>query len=172
MFAGCHALLPVTGCLAIEAVSLRFRGERVFPDWTLPVVALFGVLPDLCSPHISLEARLESWSHTLLFLGVLIPVCAMVVRFFPAGARWRVACALWIASMLHLAADAVSGGIVWLYPWSHRQIGDYYLHPDTWIFYDAAFVLLTWLGWRLRQHLELRTYERELLEPHQAEDAS
>jgi hypothetical protein len=66
-FDGFHALLPVTGCLAIEVVSLKWRSMRVIPDWTLP---------DLCSPHISLEDRYDSWSHTVLFLVILLPVCA------------------------------------------------------------------------------------------------
>jgi LexA-binding, inner membrane-associated putative hydrolase len=160
MFDGFHALLPVIGCLAIEAVALTWRGERVFPDWMLPVVALFGVLPDLCSPHISLEDRYASGSHSLLFLGFLLPVCAGLVRWFPKGMRLRVAVATWMAAVLHLAADAVSGGIPWLLPWSAEPLGDYRIQPDHWLFFDAGLIVLALGGWWLRNRLEVLAYER------------
>ncbi|WP_338289342.1 metal-dependent hydrolase [Luteolibacter sp. LG18] len=162
MMAGFHSMMPVTGCLTAEVISLRFRHQRVFPDWTLPLVALFGVLPDICSPHISLEDRHGSFSHTLLFLAVLVPVCGMIVLWFEKGMRLRVAVVMWLAAMLHLAADAVSGGIAWLAPWNEEPIGEYYLEPFTWPIYDAVFILAAWLLWRWRQRLELRAYEREL----------
>jgi len=159
-------MMPVTGCLAAEAISLRYRERRLFADWTLPLVALFGVLPDICSPHISLEDRHDSWSHTLLFLGVLMPVCGMIAWWFEPGKRLRLACVIWISAMLHLAADAMSGGIPWLLPWSHETLGSpldrTYIEPETWIYYDAFFIITAWLGWRLREKLELRAYERAL----------
>ncbi len=166
MFDGFHALLPVTGCLAIEVVSLKWRGVRVFPDWTLPVVALFGVLPDLCSPHISLEDRYESWSHTLLFLVLLFPVCAGMTWWFPKGTRVRVAVVGWVATALHLAADAVSGGIPWLQPWSEMPIGDYHIRPDDWLFFDAGFIVLALVGWWLRHRLEGLAYVQSLKSGH------
>jgi len=160
MFDGFHALLPVTGCLAVEAVSLKCRGVRVFPDWTLPVVALFGVLPDLCSPHISLEDRYDSWSHTLLFLLVILPFCVGMTWWFPKGMRLRVAVAALLATALHLLADAFSGGITWLHPWSERPIGDYYIQPENWLFFDAGLIGLALIGLWLRRHLELQADER------------
>lgn len=162
MFDGFHALLPVTGCLGIEAVSLKCRGVRVYPDWTLPVVALFGVLPDLCSPHISLQDRYDSWSHTLLFLVVILPFCAGMTWWFPKGTRVRVAVAAWIAAASHLAADAFSGGIPWLHPWSDKPIGDYHVQPENWLFFDAVFLVLAGGGLWLRRHLEVQSYERLL----------
>jgi len=162
MMAGFHAMMPVTGCLVAEVVSLRVRHQRVFPDWTLPLVALFGVLPDICSPHISLEDRQASWSHTLLFLAVLVPVCAMISVWFEKGKRPRVAVVIWLAAMLHLAADAASGGIAWLLPWKEETIGQYYIEPFTWPIYDAVFIITAWLLWRWRQRLEVRAYEMEL----------
>ncbi|MGC4014323.1 MAG: metal-dependent hydrolase [Luteolibacter sp.] len=122
MMAGFHSMMPVTGCLVAEVVSLRVRHRRVFPDWTLPLVALFGVLPDICSPHISLEDRHASFSHSLLFLAVLVPVCAMISFWFEKGMRLRVAIVTWLAAMLHLAADAASGGIPWLIPWKEEPL--------------------------------------------------
>lgn len=165
MFDVFHALLPVTGCLALELVSLKWRAKRVFPEWTLPTVGLFGVLPDLCSPHISLEDRYDSVSHTLLFLLILLPFCAGMTWWFPKGTRLRVAVAAMAATALHLAMDAVSGGVPWLRPWVDEPIGEYHLQPDNWLFFDAGFVLLAGAGLWLRHRLEIRAYERSLGNP-------
>jgi hypothetical protein len=59
-----HALLPVI----ITTVALR----DTRPDWLcgrggLIVIGIAGALPDLLSPHLSIESRLNSWSHGLPF---------------------------------------------------------------------------------------------------------
>ncbi|QJE95799.1 metal-dependent hydrolase [Luteolibacter luteus] len=154
MLIGTHTLLPVCLGLAAENLSLAKGKGHVFPEWALPVIGLFGALPDLCSPHISLEDRMTSWSHTVWFMAGLIPVCAMVCSFFPNGYRWRVAVALWLASLLHLFADAIAGGIAWLRPWRLDVIGDYYIPAAQWLWWDIGFVFLTWLLVRLRPHSE------------------
>ena len=154
MLIGTHTLLPVCLGLAIENASLAKGKGHVFPEWTLPVVGLFGALPDLCTPHISLEARYSSWSHTVWFLAALLPVCAIVASFFPTGTWWRVACACWLASVLHVAADAVAGGIAWLHPWRPDVVGGYYIPPSQWLWWDAGFLFLTWFLVRLRPHAE------------------
>ncbi|GAA5481067.1 hypothetical protein Hsar01_00273 [Haloferula sargassicola] len=153
MLAGTHALLPVSIALATDCYRLSKGREEAFPAWSLPALGLFGVLPDLCSPHLSLEARHASFSHTLLFLAILVPVVAAAAGFFPKGSRLLVAISLWLASMLHLAADAISGGIPWLHPWSDAVLGDFYIDPVWWIAYDAAFVLGTALLLMSRRRL-------------------
>ncbi len=155
MLIGTHTLLPVCAGLVIENLSLVKGRGYVFPPWALPVIGFFGALPDLCSPHISLEARFTSWSHTVWFLAGLLPVCAVIATFFPSG-KWRVAAACWIAALLHLFADAIAGGIAWLYPWRTDVIGEYYIPSEQWIVWDIAFVLLTWFLVRLRPHAEAR----------------
>lgn len=155
MFLGTHTLLPVCAGLILENRSLMKGRGHFFPAWGLPLIGLFGALPDLCTPHISREARLTSWSHTVWFLLALIPVCAVVASFFPSG-RWRVAVACWMAAFLHVGADAISGGIAWLYPWRSDELGAYYIHPDYWIWWDMGFVFLTWLLVRLRPPAEAR----------------
>jgi hypothetical protein len=154
MLIGTHTLLPVCLGLAIENASLAKGKGHFFPEWALPVIGLFGALPDLCTPHISLEARWTSWSHNIWFLLGLLPVCAAVACYFPKGTRWRVALACWLASTLHVAADALSGGIAWLYPWRPDAIGDYYIPATQWIFWEIGFVFLTWVLVRLRPHSE------------------
>jgi membrane-bound metal-dependent hydrolase YbcI (DUF457 family) len=152
MLWGTHIGLPVCGALAIECHSLAKGKGYVFPAWTLPVAAVFGVLPDICNPHISLEDRHQSWSHSIWFLLALLPLCGMVASFFPKSElpRWRTALLCWIAAVLHVAMDAISGGVAWLYPWKPTVIGDYYIPVDQWIWWDAGFILLTWVMVRTR----------------------
>ena len=50
---------------------------------------------------------------------------------------------------LHLAADAVSGGIAWLHPWRADVLGRYWIEPQYWIWYDAGFIVLVWFIYRV-----------------------
>lgn len=156
MLIGTHALLPVCTCLLADNASLASGRDRLFPTRSLWLVAAFGVLPDLCTPHLSLEARYASWSHTVWFMAGLIVLCGMAGSFFEKGFRLRVAVACWLASACHLAADAISGGIAWLYPWRDDVIGRYIIPPQDWIWYDAGFILVTWFLVRVLPHLEAR----------------
>ena len=156
MLVGTHALLPVCGCLAVDHLSMLAGRDRVFPARSLWWVAGFGALPDLCSPHLSLEARYSSLSHTVWFLVLMIPAAVLAASFMESSVRLRVALACWAAAALHLAADAVSGGIAWLHPWRDDIIGAYHIHPAHWVFYDILFVVLFWLLFRLAPRLEAR----------------
>lgn len=152
MLWGTHSLLPVSAALAIECVSLARGKGYVFPKWTLPVAGVFGVLPDICSPHISLEARFESWSHSIWFLLGMLPLSGIAASFLPDGdePKWRASLLFWLAAVLHVAADAISGGVAWKHPQTTEVIGDYYIPPEQWIWWDAAFVLITFVLVRLR----------------------
>jgi hypothetical protein len=165
MFIGTHALLPVCLALCSDDIRLATRRKESFPEWSIPLIGLFGALPDICTPHLSLDARYSSWSHTLAFLATLLPICAWISSAFPQGTRLLLSCSLWLAAALHLAADAIAGGIPWLMPWvmpevtpNHRTgiLGDFHIHPDYWILSDAFFVILTWILVGIRQQLRRR----------------
>jgi hypothetical protein len=156
MLVGTHALLPVCACLVADHISVNAGRGRVFPTSGLWAVGIFGVLPDLCSPHLSLESRQASWSHTVWFMAGLIVVVAVMTTFFEKGHRLRVALVCWISAGLHLVADAVSGGIAWLYPWRADVVGRYFIEPQHWIWFDAFFILLCWFLVRVLPHLEAR----------------
>jgi hypothetical protein len=160
MLVGTHAMLPVCGCLAIDGIALNRGGGRVFPGWSLWVIGFFGVLPDFCSPHIALEDRHVSWSHTVWFLAGLLVLLPMVGVFLERSCRWQVVAACWIAAFLHVAADTISGGVAWLYPWKTEVTGEYYIPLDYWVGFDAAFVLLTWCLLRSLPKLEGRAIRR------------
>lgn len=156
MLVGTHALMPVCACLLADKVSVIAGRGRIFPTPGLWAIGVFGALPDLCTPHLSLEARFASWSHTVWFMAGLVVVVAMAGSFFEKGYRLRVAFACWIAAALHLVADAVSGGIAWLYPWRDEVIGSAYIGAQHWIWFDAFFILLAWFQIRVIPHLEAR----------------
>ncbi|MCH7227938.1 metal-dependent hydrolase [Haloferula sp. A504] len=159
MFIGTHTLLPVVTALCIDGARLASGRGEGFPAWSIATIGFFGALPDLCTPHLSLEARYSSWSHTLAFTIALLPMAALVSTLFPKGNRLRVALACWLGGVLHLACDALSGGIAWLQPWSDSILGTYYIHPNYWPVSDAVFVLMTWFLLMLRRHLRQRAVE-------------
>lgn len=156
MLVGTHAMLPVCGCLAIDGIALNRGGGRVFPAWTLWLIGFFGVLPDFCSPHIALEDRHASWSHTVWFLAGLLVLLPMAGSYLERSCRWQVVAACWVAAFLHVAADTISGGVAWFYPWKTDVTGDYYIPLEYWVLSDAAFVLLTWFLLRSIPKLEGR----------------
>ena len=107
-------------------------------DWLLPrrslwVVGVFGVLPDLFSPHLSLAARYASGSHSIVFLVGVIVLAAAAGSFFENGRRLMVAVVCWCAVVLHLAADALSGGIVPGYPVPFEVLGGAYIPFRFWV---------------------------------------
>lgn len=165
MLVGTHALLPVCGCLVVDGIAVSAGRERVFPPWSLWIIGCFGVLPDFCSPHLSLDDRHTSLSHTVWFMAGLLLAVPMAATFLDREHRWQVAAACWIAAALHLAADAISGGIAWLHPWKPDIIGDSYIPPEHWIPFDAGFVILIWIMLRSIPKLEGRAIRRS----HQSE---
>ncbi len=156
MLIGTHALLPVCGCLVADSISVIMGRDRIFPPYSLWAVAAFGILPDVCSPHILLEDRHTSFAHSVWFLGAMIPVATIAGSLFTKGRRIPGALACWAATMLHLAADAASGGIAWLYPWRDDVIGCSWISLDYWFWSDALFVVLAWVLFRTLPHLEAR----------------
>lgn len=160
MLIGTHALLPVCGCLVVDQIAMLSGRDRTFSGKSLSVVAFFGILPDVCSPHIMLEDRHLSPAHSVWFLGVAVLLAAIASCFFEKGKRLWIAVACWIALALHLVADAVSGGIAWLYPWRDEVIGRFWIDLDYWAWSDAMFVIFAWFLIRMLPHLKARNIRR------------
>lgn len=160
MLIGTHALLPVSVCLGADHVRLLAGRERWFGAAGLVVVAVFGVLPDLCSPHLSLADRYDSWSHTTAFLAGVVLMAATAGSFFETGLRGVVTAACWLAAALHLAADALSGGIVWLAPWREQVLGGSLIPFRYWLWADLGFAVLVMVQVRLNRWLEGRAIRR------------
>lgn len=156
MLVGTHVLLPVGACLVIENLRLAAGLDRLFPERSLWLVGLFGVLPDLCTPHLSLEARFASQSHSIGFLiGAILPSAA-AGSFFENGRRLSVAAACWCAVVLHLVADALSGGFVPGYPVPAEVVGGAFIPFRFWGWCDLGLLGLFWWLWRRSLALDAR----------------
>jgi hypothetical protein len=153
---GTHALLPVGVCLVVENLRLAGGLDRIFPPRSLWVVGGFGALPDFCSPHLSLAARYASGSHTVGFLAGAVVLAAAAGSCFENGRRLMVAVACWSAVTLHLAADAVSGGIVPGYPLREAVLGGAYVPFRFWWWCDLGLLVLVGALLRLGRWLEIR----------------
>ena len=122
-----------------------------------------GALPDLLNPHLSLAARYSSWSHTV-FAWTAFAAAMLGLAWWPRLRTWRIPLLLAApAYALHLAADAVSGGIVWLHPLSDAVVGTRLIRYRWWWPIDGALVALatvffaSWPAWRRAQPAALRT---------------
>jgi len=139
MFVGTHASLPVILATAVNAAYLKHGGRLLFQVRHLGAIALAGVLPDIVWPHLSLHARLTSWSHTVWFLAALIAILILFGRRW-LGPGWKpAAVAAWLAVALHLAIDTISGGTAPLYPLGGR-VGIRTISFHYWIFVDFVTV--------------------------------
>lgn len=143
-----HALVPV---IIVHACLPK---QKRFGRWGLIAIGFAGALPDLLTPHISLEARMISWSHGLPFWAALS--CGLLL--FSLASRQRLSfpllCFLSGAYLFHLFCDAISGGINWMYPVRNFIWGEYWVSPILWIPLDIICVLLSYYLFRLRPLLE------------------
>lgn len=152
MMIGTHSLLPVCGCLFANRTAKMVGKPRLFTGSSLCIIGAFGMLPDILAPHFSLEARQSSLSHTVWFLIVLATFTPLIGRLARRGSRIAMGIACWMAAVLHLTVDAISGGIAWLYPWRDDVIGRYFIPPQDWIWYDVAFIVFVWSLYRVIPH--------------------
>jgi hypothetical protein len=142
MFVITHGLVPVAAAAAINVATLSKRaGTRVFSRLHLVLIGFAGVSPDLFSPHWRLSARLQSPTHTLWYLLASYLGCIFLAWWLGGNRKVVVAHAMWLAVFLHLACDALAGGIAWLYPLRTDVIGGPFIpFPVWWILSDILFV--------------------------------
>ena len=138
MFVGTHAFLPVLAASVVNAYRVKSRRRSLFTAKELVFIGVAGCLPDLLSPHISLSARLNSWTHNLWFLIGSIPVMVAIAWLLSSRRRLLFAAFLWAGVALHLLIDLGSGGIAPLYPFG-SVIGfrtvpfRYWFHTDVFV---------------------------------------
>lgn len=142
MFIGTHTFAPLLAASVIDALRLRNGANRLFSKSRLIALGLAGALPDLLSPHLALRARYSSWTHTLWFVLGIFPVLGIICRSWYRQ-RWvLLAHCLWLASVAHIATDAISGGIRPWYPYGpiirYRLISH-----SLWVPSDIVVTLLT-----------------------------
>ena len=161
-----HALLPVI----VTAVALRdSRPEWLCKRGGLIVIGIAGALPDLLSPHLSIDSRLTSWSHGLPFWFLLSSLLLLLCLVIRNRWNWRLALASSAAYGLHLFCDAISGGINLLHPYRTLIWGDYWVPPMYWIPLDIVCVLTCYWMFRLKPLWQKRRKQKAAAHP-QADD--
>ena len=146
-----HALLPVILTRAAFGKRATWLGR-----WGLVAIGIGGALPDLLTPHLSLESRLSSWSHGLPFwllltAGVISASLASRGRF-----DFRLATMVSGAYLLHILCDAVSGGVNFLYPYRDLVWGGYWVDPIYWIPLDILCISICYWLFRIAPALRSR----------------
>ncbi len=120
----------------------------------LLAIGLAGALPDALNPHLSLEARMTSWSHGLPFWGVLTTVVLLVSFLSKQRISWKLSCVLSLAYLFHIFCDAISGGVNFLYPVKDFNWGEYWVDPLYWIPLDIGCILTCYYLFRIKPSLE------------------
>lgn len=138
-----HALAPV--------VMARLAWGH--PDWIgkygFWAIGIAGALPDLINPHLSLESRMNSWSHGLPFWATFTVVLLLCSRKLKVPHGHRLAALMAFAYIFHMFCDALSGGIDWLRPFSSWIWGTYYVGPEWWVPIDIVLVITAYLLFRV-----------------------
>lgn len=159
MYIGTHACLPVAIISSIDIVRMSFRREAILNNGQLALIALAGVLPDLLWPHFSIQQRLNSWTHTLWFLLLLMPVILLFSKWRIKKNYLKFSLIFWLAASLHLLMDALSGGIKFFYPLGDK-IGSYYIPYPTWKNWEVVLIsstaILLYIRYLIRKRLQPR----------------
>jgi hypothetical protein len=112
-----HACAPALAAMIVDSIRVLRGRQRLFPGKYLISIGVAGALPDLLNPHISLAARLSSWTHTLWFILAIYPAYAILSGMWYRR-RWILLTHwLWLATIAHLAVDTISNGTRPLYPY-------------------------------------------------------
>jgi len=133
-----HSLLPITAKQIVELRQAQLPAYRTqLRHWA--VVGIFGSLPDILDPHISLGARCDSFSHAWPFTMAVLLACG--IYGILARRRESGRLALWGAAAYaaHVLGDIVSGGLDFFR--TGRAIGDYWITPCLWPVSDLLFIV-------------------------------
>lgn len=161
-----HALAPV-----ILAHVVLSRSKRL-GAWSLVAIGVAGALPDLLTPHMTLESRMASWSHGLpcwaAFTGILFVISLLSKQRISNRLAW----VLSLSYLFHLICDAVSGGINVLYPVKDFVWGAYWVSPMLWIPLDIVCLLTCYYLFRFRSLWHRRCEAKNRLNAHHVPDPS
>ena len=143
MFIITHALAPVVAAQAIGLVVQLSGGANPLRKRDFLALMVAGMLPDLLSPHLSLDDRWSSHTHTIYFALACLPVAVWCARRMHPDHPALLAVLLWSAVLLHLAGDAISGGIACLYPWKPDILGGRFISFNSWFAWDTWMIAAT-----------------------------
>jgi hypothetical protein len=141
-----HVLFPVAFAQSANVCRTRSGGGTLFNWKALLIIGICGALPDILSPHTSLDARYSSFSHSIWFL---LPAFFAVLFFsirFPSLRFFLFCC--YFATALHVFCDLIAGGINVYGPFGRKIVGQYWVSFRHWIALDitaALFCLVSFL---------------------------
>lgn len=161
-----HALAPVIIAHVAFSRSKRFRA------WDLVAIGVAGALPDLLTPHMTLESRMISWSHGLPFWTAFAGMLFVISLLSKQRISIRIAGIMSLSYLFHLVCDAVSGGINVLYPVKDLIWGAYWVSPEFWIPLDIICLLTCYYLFRFRPLWAKRREAKNRLINHNAPSAS
>ncbi len=129
-----HILAPMVGLLLYG----RWQ-DRTISDRFLTAIGVFGILPDLLNPHLTLAGRV-SWSHSLL---ILIPIGIGVLVTSDRTRQYFTL--LFGGFSTHILLDVISAPYNFLYPLEFSYGIDIYPEVGAWFvsWYAIDLLLLT-----------------------------
>jgi hypothetical protein len=92
---------------------------------------------------------MTSWSHGLPFWFAISTVLVIGSLIGRGGLSPQVAIGMSAAYLLHIACDAISGGVDLFYPLGSRIWGYYWIDPLWWIPIDIILILFSYLLFRI-----------------------
>ncbi len=143
-----HALAPVIICRCLLARKMPIKPLQYM------MIGLAGAMPDLLNPHLSLDARLTSWSHGLPFWLLVTIVLLFATRIKKLCLSTQLAVIFSLSYLFHMFCDSISGGINWLYPWREFLWGEYWVAPGYWIPLDIFCILSVYYLFRFKPLIE------------------
>lgn len=151
-----HALIPV--------ILTRLVAKRAswLGRWGLIAIGIAGALPDLLTPHFTLESRLYSWSHGIPFWIAFTLVVTSASICSRGRIPFRLTIIMTSAYLFHILCDAISGGVNFLYPYRDWIWGDYWVDPILWIPFDIVCMLTCYWMFRILPGLRLRHKAKQI----------
>ncbi len=128
-------------------------------------IGIAGALPDILSPHLSLEARMTSWSHGIPCWSLFTFGMLLIAVFSRKKMPVRLALLLSGAYILHMICDAVSGGVDFLYPLGHWTWGDYWVNPIWWVPLDVTCFLTCYWMFRIAPAMKRKMHAKQGVSP-------
>ena len=143
-----HAFAPVI------LTRIVFGRPAWIRSYGFLAIGIAGALPDLLNPHLSLAARHHSWSHGLPFWLLITAFFFALTCVKKLKVSWQLAAILSFSYVFHMICDTISGGVNWLYPFGHFQLGEYFVDPVYWVPLDVVTFLITYFLFRMLPLME------------------
>jgi hypothetical protein len=139
-----HIAYPVLLAQSANIFRTQNQKETFFKGKHLLLIGICGGLPDILSPHLNLEARYNSFSHSLGFVLVITILSVILSRKIPKHKILIYFC--YFATVLHLIGDMMANGINLFGPFGRMVVGSSLIPSQYWISLDATGILFLFVS--------------------------